>query len=146
MGRRNKNKNPLLFSYSTDTRAFKNVKTGIKKLWKQDSNKIGRGNDAMGRHVKEIRITKVERLDNCPLGQQYASVRTKMIEKYPSGCEKSLESIGKVETSIIKNPSKGRRCKLRENVNEVYLFHGCSFDAAEGIKQDGFENAFSNKK
>ena len=155
MGRKNRQRvGPRMFIYPESSKPFKKVVSGISELMHQDKDKLGKGQDAVDKDMRGIRILRVERLDNSPLAISYASYRTKMIQQLNNknynkdisdlfSTKENIRSKGDVKTRIMKNPTTQN--PLREEANEVFLFHGCSSDAAEGIKQKGFDKYCSSK-
>mmetsp|Transcript_14633 Transcript_14633/g.43724 ORF Transcript_14633/g.43724 Transcript_14633/m.43724 type:complete len:657 (+) Transcript_14633:67-2037(+) len=81
-------------------------------------------------------VVKVLRVENIPLWRRYAEFRYRTEKKRPHKCTPCARIAGEpVKTDVADTPMASR---LREGVNEVYLWHGCSHEAVAGITEGGF--------
>ena len=113
------------------------------------SHYIGKGKDAKNLDHGGIEVVKVERLEHTDLLNKYLSYQRDLksrkndrkfikVESLESKKEK-VKSEGQVLS--FKNLSKllKKKLKSKDELNEYYLFHGCSKEAAKSIMETGFD-------
>jgi hypothetical protein len=80
---------------------------------------------------KGFEIVAAQRIENSELWESYAKKMKEIYER------KTVTKICRVVTTGLL--AQDIQDSLQHAVNEVYLFHGCSIDAAENISKTGFK-------
>ncbi|XP_005096756.1 uncharacterized protein LOC101851403 [Aplysia californica] len=121
-----------------------------KKLF--DGRKVGLGKDARGLSHNNIKVIKIERLENCHLFESYEVCRRRLLKKMAKQ-EIACLDISKLKSQSPKESfTSGGGVASTENlesfiktellcheINEHYLFHGCNDFALEDILNNGFD-------
>ena len=135
------------------TTAF--IKSAVDKLFVHKY--IGHGNDGRNLNYSTVNVERVERVENVKLYNQYHNSRREMIKKMMvegqvcsnianiSSPVETLKSSGTVtSTSALDHCMKSEL--LFSEVNEHYLFHGCSREKMNEIVTGGFDLRVANDK
>jgi hypothetical protein len=115
--------------YDVDAYTFKNVKAIVESTW--DTDDVGRGRDARGLDHDNINVTRVQRVENKNLFRDFDHQRVEFLQ---ISRRQNYRQISGIPPKLAKFKSAGREL----GVNEYYLFHGTSYDAAMQIVEDGF--------
>ncbi|XP_052090788.1 uncharacterized protein LOC127727713 [Mytilus californianus] len=111
----------------------------ISRTWK--SNLAGQGLDAQQRGYSQMRVVKVERIENPSLFLKYAQNRqdflrrleiTNRLFEFPR-----VTKIGPIKTTV--NMNKNVFTDIHSEINEHYLFHGTSEATVRAIANDGLD-------
>ncbi|BFY99969.1 hypothetical protein BsWGS_03009 [Bradybaena similaris] len=114
-------------SYST----YKRIETIIQSTF--DPCNVGRGRDAEDLDHCEISVTDIQRVKNRTIFRTYCDFRDDLREKIYNRSD--FEEITDYPVKIWQF-KKGKR---HLDLNEIYLFHGTSEDAAYNIINEGFD-------
>ncbi|XP_060577021.1 protein mono-ADP-ribosyltransferase PARP14-like isoform X2 [Ruditapes philippinarum] len=128
-----------------DQQTFDAVKKVALETWQKQH--VGQGRDAKGLdslNYSNIRITKVERIENCELFEKYALKRQDLFHQASKQGEftrldKVKGSSGKIMTtsSIPKDSALSRDIHLE--INEHYMFHGTLESVVDTIIKQGLD-------
>ena len=93
-----------------------------------------RGRDGDGTGTKSAVVTKVIRIENGPLWQQYWERKQKMLKgtkeaKYKKLAAKSMDRFRDIFSMV----------QVCDQVNELFLFHGTGEQSAKSIAKSGFD-------
>ena len=108
----------------------------VQSTWKK--NLIMFGQDAKGLTHASMRVTKVQRVENPELWQSYAMKRKHLGSR--------LSKSGTPSRVDVKTSGTDLDVHLKEDINEVYLFHGTKKKLLGGIINHGVDFRLSRDK
>ena len=133
--------------YDVDPNTFKDVEQLVKKTW--NSQFTGQGKDARNLKHSNLRVRKVERIENLQLYDKYARKRVEFFHRQCSGRKTvPIESIYKLyprareacrPVLISSKISQRMLSDVYPEINEFYLFHGTKKEYEENITKSGFD-------
>ncbi|XP_053400000.1 uncharacterized protein LOC123557665 isoform X2 [Mercenaria mercenaria] len=129
---------------TVDQSTFQKIERLVQSTW--EPAKIGHGRDAKGLgdlNFKSLKVTKIERIENLTLYEQYCQRRQQLFHKAGEGpMFQQLSSIpgvkhgcSKVETYLDASFKKN----LYPEINEGYYFHGTKTDRVQGLLKQGLD-------
>nr|KAG5699638.1 hypothetical protein BaRGS_005086 [Batillaria attramentaria] len=138
--------------HAVDNEEEKAVEQLIRDTWMQ--RYIGAGKDGIGLTHKNIKVVKIERLENPKLWAKYSLSREECIHELRSSkkggftpVEKLRGSSGPVKTTTsLRKGNPLRREIYPQQLNEHYLFHGTKKDYIDDIVKDGLDSRISSDK
>ncbi|XP_062571657.1 protein mono-ADP-ribosyltransferase PARP14-like isoform X3 [Saccostrea cucullata] len=120
----------------------------VEKTW--ESHNVGKGADAKGLDMlfyNNIRITKVERVENLDLYESYVQERQRFFDKararggpFPLGT--LPKSSGEIKTTSILKSNKTSTSFLSDiypEINEHYVFHGTLAETLDSVLTQGLD-------
>merc|ERR1711920_725806 len=84
---------------------------------------------------KGLRLAQMRRIENTELWKRYATERFAVQKKRPHKCTPTETFCGELQTAGEMSSWKDG---LKAGINEAFLWHGTSLDAATSIMQAGF--------
>lgn len=128
-----------------DPSTFSAVEQLVHDTWQSD--KVGKGRDAMGLDnlkYSKVKVEKVERVENCALFYAYALRRQELLKKGIKKCSfKPLENIQNSSGEILTTKCIPRDSVLSKDIyreiNEHYMFHGTQAGVVDVIMKQGLD-------
>lgn len=136
------------YRVDVDKATEKAVKTLVKKTWKKEY--VGKGKDAINLSHENIRIKKVERIENVELFKKYAQKRLDYFRMLADEGQQKLLSLDKVkvQTQGVVWTQKHLPDILQQDIfpeiNEHFLFHGTKPDLIETTIRSGLDSRLSS--
>ncbi|KAJ8298243.1 hypothetical protein KUTeg_024774 [Tegillarca granosa] len=114
---------------------------------------VGQGNDAKNLNHKNIRVTKIQRIENFDLYRKYSIKRIEFFQskhRHHGNVNKflSLEKIpiSKGQIAVNKHIEQNLMLDIFPEINEQYLFHGTTDTYVENILKRGLDFRNSSEK
>lgn len=126
------------------------VKTLVRKTWKAEF--VGQGKDAVNLQHRNIRVDKVERIENLDVFGKYALKRQEHFRILSQERKKSLVSLDKVPvrnkgqimtTSFLPDALKD---DIFPEINECYVFHGTKPEVVRTVIRQGLDCRMGSDK
>lgn len=129
-----------------DNQTFNTVKFLTENTWQ--SQHVGKGRDSRGLDnlkYSNIRVTKVERIENCELFEKYALKRQELFRragKYGNFdlLESVKQSSGPILTTSAIQQGSVLDLDVHPEINEHYMFHGTQEEVVDTIMKQGLDS------
>lgn len=112
-----------------DKAAFTSIENLVQKTWEVD--RVGHGRDAAGLaglDYNKLKVTKVQRIENLTLYENYKHMQQHMFHKAGEGPMftplSKIQGVKIGEPSTFKHMDQSMKSTLYTEVNECYYFHG----------------------
>ncbi|KAK6172662.1 hypothetical protein SNE40_016275 [Patella caerulea] len=133
---------PGLVRIKATSAIYKAIEDLVKKTWRPDL--VGEGLDAKGLSHKDIKVSKIERIENFDLYRKYYDRRQELFKEALKNRSpyKDIGSLPGSRGPILTTKKAHAALKhddLYPEVNEHYVFHGTVPEVAEVIKENGFD-------